>query len=122
MREKGALHKIQQKYESKGQVCPDQSGKPLGFASCFTAFLALLFGLCIGLGLFFIECLSKWTKWNIPILDAYGKIDIDKKPVILFDEKDRMIQKLRGQVAVLKRKVFRLSQERALAKPWFESS
>ena len=42
MREKGALKKILNKWESGGQVCPDMSGKPLGFASSFTAFLVLL--------------------------------------------------------------------------------
>ena len=39
---KGALKKILNKFESGAQVCPDMSGKPLGFASSFTAFLVLL--------------------------------------------------------------------------------
>ena len=44
LREKGALIQILNKYETGTQVCPDESGKPLGFESCFTAFLALLSG------------------------------------------------------------------------------
>ena len=44
MREKGALKQILNKYETNTQVCPDGSGKPLGFESCFTAFLVLLTG------------------------------------------------------------------------------
>ena len=44
MREKGVLKQILNKYETGTQVCPDESGKPLGFESCFTAFLALLSG------------------------------------------------------------------------------
>ena len=44
MREKGALKKILDKYKTKPQVCPDLSGKALGFESCFTAFLVLLSG------------------------------------------------------------------------------
>ena len=44
MREKGVLKQILNKYEIGTQVCPDESGKPLGFESCFTALLVLLSG------------------------------------------------------------------------------
>ena len=44
MREKGSLQQILKKYEIGTQFCPDDSGKPLGFESCFTAFLALIAG------------------------------------------------------------------------------
>ena len=44
LREKGILNQISNKYDTGAQVCPDESGKPLGFESCFTAFLALLAG------------------------------------------------------------------------------
>ena len=44
LREKGVLEQILIKYESGAQFCPDESGKPLGFESCFTAFLVLLLG------------------------------------------------------------------------------
>ena len=42
MREKGSLNQILKKYEAAPQVCPDSSGLPLGFDSCFTAFLLLI--------------------------------------------------------------------------------
>ena len=45
MKETGALKKILNKYETDTPVCPDGSGKPLGFESCFTAFLVLLSGI-----------------------------------------------------------------------------
>ena len=45
MREKGSLKQIIEKYETgTTQFCPDESGKPLGLESCFTAFLALIIG------------------------------------------------------------------------------
>lgn len=36
MRERGAMKNILEKYESRPQVCPDYSGRPLGFDNCFT--------------------------------------------------------------------------------------
>ena len=45
MKEKGSLKQILNKYETDTPVCPDGSGKPLGFESCFTAFLVLLSGI-----------------------------------------------------------------------------
>ena len=65
MREKGALKQILDKYETGTQVCPDESGKPLGFESCFTAFLALISGTiedkfsfaCI----YFLFLLKEWA-------------------------------------------------------------
>ena len=47
IKEKGALKQILNKYETDAPVCPDGSGKPLGFESCFTAFLVLLTGSII---------------------------------------------------------------------------
>ena len=44
MKEKGALKQIFNKYQKGNPVCPDQSGKALGFESCITAFLFLLSG------------------------------------------------------------------------------
>ena len=42
LREKGAKKQILEKYESRGQVCPDMSGKPLEINTSFTAFILLL--------------------------------------------------------------------------------
>ena len=71
MREKGALKQILNKYESEEQDCLDMSGQPLGFDSCFTAFLALIGGLMIGLILMILEFVSGHEK-SIPFLDSYG--------------------------------------------------
>ena len=49
MREKGSLKEILEKYEPPPQICPDASGLPLGFESCFTAFLVLIMGLLTGI-------------------------------------------------------------------------
>ena len=48
MREKGSLKQILEKYSAGPQICPDASGLPLGFDSCFTAFLILIGGFFIG--------------------------------------------------------------------------
>ena len=58
LNEKGSLKQILNKYESKEQDCLDMSGQPLGFDSCFTAFLALMGGLMIGLILMILEYVS----------------------------------------------------------------
>ncbi len=39
---------IKDRYRNDPQVCPDYSGKPLGFSQTFTAFLVLLGGLTVG--------------------------------------------------------------------------
>ena len=60
MREKGRLEKIMLDYEVADQVCPDLSGLPIGFDSCFTAFLVLLVGMAVGLISFCLECFSRF--------------------------------------------------------------
>ena len=70
MKEKGALDQIMKKYKSGAQNCPDMSGQPLGFDSCFLAFLALICGLMIGLILMGMECLSGQGK-SVLYLDFY---------------------------------------------------
>ena len=63
MREKGSLKQILNKYESGAQVCPDESGKSLGFESVFTAFLALLSGLVLGFILLILEYFPNWGNY-----------------------------------------------------------
>ncbi len=79
LRERGATKKILDDYEPREQVgrggtvcalgqdprcyvlvslikvCPDYSGKPLGFANCFTAFLVLILGLATAAALICLE-------------------------------------------------------------------
>ena len=69
MREKGTLKQILNKYQAAPQVCPDSSGLPLGFDSCFTAFLALIGGMATGLICFIVECGSKMCGLPSAILE-----------------------------------------------------
>ena len=55
MRERGTLEQIKKKYLASKQVCPDTSGQPLGFAKCYTAFIALVIGTCSGLIIMLME-------------------------------------------------------------------
>ena len=55
-KEKGAWDAIKSKYESRPQVCPNMSGMPIEFSSCFTAFLALIGGIFIAFIIMLIEC------------------------------------------------------------------
>ncbi len=54
LRESGSLKKVFNVVAGSPQ-CPDQSGSPIGFDSCLTAFLALLLGLLSGLILICFE-------------------------------------------------------------------
>ena len=55
MKEKGTFYKIANKYEPPPQICPDAGGLPLGFNSCFTAFLPFLCAITISLTILVIE-------------------------------------------------------------------
>ena len=58
MNEKGSMRQILAKYEPGAQICPDYSGKALGFDNCFTAFGALLAGMALALVLYALEMCS----------------------------------------------------------------
>ena len=73
MRENGKLGKILLEYEASPQVCPDSSGLPLGFESCFTAFLLLLAGMSMGLILFCLEFSSRICGTNFIFLEMYDR-------------------------------------------------
>jgi hypothetical protein len=59
------------------QVCPDYSGKALGFENCFTAFLCCFAGFGLALILFLIELGSKYSRYRVPFIDSYGKLDLN---------------------------------------------
>jgi hypothetical protein len=75
MKEKGSLKQIQVKYEPPPQICPDYSGKSLGFGSVFAAFGVLFLGVGIAMILFVIEKLTQafGMKWSI--FNSYGVVD-----------------------------------------------
>ena len=112
MREKGALKQILNKYESGAQVCPDESGKPLGFESVFTAFLALLSGLALGLVIYGLEHLQKWGNIQVPLIDTYDKLHLEKEDItslskfqmnVLLAQKNATILGLQNKVKTLQR-------------------
>ena len=55
MRERGTIKRIMEKYEKAPQICPDLTGQPLGYESCFTAFLVLIIGVLFGLTIMSLE-------------------------------------------------------------------
>lgn len=57
--EKGQWNAIINKYKVQPQVCPDMSGQPIEFSNCFTAFLALIFGLLAALIILLLEFLVR---------------------------------------------------------------
>ena len=60
--EKGQWDAIENRYKANPQVCLDMSGMPIEFANCFTAFLAWISGLFLGLLLLLFENLFKPLK------------------------------------------------------------
>ena len=101
----------------------------MGFASSFTAFLVLLGGICLGIMLFVIECISKHTKLDIPLLDIY-----DRKDNIELDEldpnnwnnilmkKNDTIHHQEIHIKLLKKKIYTLTKhkiEQSSQKPWY---
>ena len=104
MQEKGALKQIKEKYGSRSQVCPDYSGKPLGFDSCFTAFCALMTGMVIGFATWLFEIqtsgssMSSWKSYP-PVLSMQN-VDVKdfQKECI---EQQKTIDRLQKQVDYL---------------------
>ena len=120
MREKGALKKILKKWESPGQACPDMSGQPLGFESCFTAFLALLIGLTFGMILIMMEFISDKTELYLPGLEAYDRkdnVDLDLEErqdyEMTIHKKNLQIIKLEQQIKEMRMKVKKYSELKA---------
>ncbi len=68
---------ILDQYSSGPQVCPDYSGKALGFNSCFTAFLCFLVGIFFCILLFLMEMWARITQSSFlnDILTYYNKHD-----------------------------------------------
>ncbi|XP_059085839.1 glutamate receptor ionotropic, kainate 5-like [Tigriopus californicus] len=90
LRERGTTKKILEKYDSRPQVCPDYSGKPLGLNNCFTAFVCLILGLLVGLALLVIEksaqLISDFTGLSFNWLYSYGKMDPLKEDQVIMED------------------------------------
>ena len=72
MKEKGSIDQIIEKYAPAPQICPDLTGKALGFNSCISAFLVLIGGAAAGLILLAIEYVSKKSASNWAWLEWYS--------------------------------------------------
>jgi hypothetical protein len=107
MKEKGSLKQIQVKYDPSPQICPDYSGKSLGFGSAFAAFGVLCFGFGMALILFGIEKITQvfGMKWSV--FDIYGVVDHQDESIenysIAFLSKN-------NEIALLKEKLSRLKK------------
>ena len=108
MKEKGSLKQIQVKYEPPPQICPDYSGKSLGFNSVFSAFGVLFSGVGIALILFGLEKLTQsfGMKWSI--FNSYGVVDHHDK----FYENDKMalLESKNNKIAFLKQEIIMLKK------------
>ena len=66
MIEKGSFEKHYQQFQPHPQVCPDSAGKPLGFNSTLTGFLAYAAGLILGLIILIFEYQLDKIQGNSP--------------------------------------------------------
>ncbi len=58
-KEEGQWDAIMKKYSTSAPICPDLSGKPIEWPNCFTAFVALSFGMGVGMLVLVLEILKK---------------------------------------------------------------
>ena len=108
MKEKGSLKQIQVKYEPPPQICPDYSGKSLGFGSVFAAFGVLFFGVGIAMTLFGIEKITQVLGMRWSIFNSYGVVDHPDEfneidTAALLASKTNEILLLKKQMLVLKK-------------------
>ena len=108
MKEKGSLKHIQVKYEPPPQICPDYSGKSLGFGSVFAAFGVLFFGVGIAMTLFGIEKITQVFGIRWSIFNSYGVVDHPDEfneidTAALLASKSNEILLLKKQMLVLKK-------------------
>lgn len=103
------MSQIVDKYiATSGQQCEDLSGAALGYANCFTAFLALIFGGVLSLIVFFAE-LARERAVQLGILRLemssnkleddfriYDHLSKEQMKMILID-KDKSIKRLIGK-------------------------
>ena len=75
--EKGQWDAIKNRYEAQSQVCLEMSGMPIEFVNCFTAFLAWISGLFLGLILLLFENLFKPLKQPFERSDRITTTKVD---------------------------------------------
>ena len=80
MDEKGISKQILEKYEYPTPNCPDLSGQPLDFNSCFTGFFPLLAGGLLGIIMFVIEIVV-YKSFGVDISKFYENVAADANAV-----------------------------------------
>ena len=110
IKEKGNVEQILRKYEPPPQICPNYSGKSLGFSSVFAAFGVLFSGVGIALILFGLEKLTQsfGMKWSI--FNSYGVIDLpagfyENDKMALLESKNNEIILLKQEILMLKKHI-----------------
>ena len=83
------------------------SGEPLSFGNCFTAFLCVIAGVCVGAFLLILEMLSTFIGVGNAVFGSYGvnssgmsaRVRTAKK---LMDHKDGLIREMAGEIKTLR--------------------
>ena len=110
LQEKGAIDKILKEYGSKPQICPDYNGLPLGFDTCVSAFLVLIFGMAFGAFLFVLEwiakCFQHVAELEEPTQDFVEEVsEEDKKQTIKIRKLQMKIDLLRMRKSQILRQI-----------------
>ena len=72
----GIVKRNKDQFKSQPQVCPDETGKPLGFRNCISAFLVMIFGVLLALVLLCFENLYKLSGWPLPEIFKEQPIEV----------------------------------------------
>ena len=83
------------------------SGEPLSFGNCFTAFLCVIAGVCVGAFLLILEVLSRAIGVGNSVFGSYGvdssgmsaRVRTAKK---LMDHKDGLIREMAAEIKTLR--------------------
>ena len=110
IKEKGNVEQILRKYEPPPQICPNYSGKSLGFSSVFAAFGVLFSGVGIALILFGLEKLTQSFGMRWSIFNSYGVVDHPDE----FYENDAMelLESKNNEIVLLKQEILTLKQQK----------
>ena len=108
IKEKGNVEQILRKYEPPPQICPNYSGKSLGFSSVFAAFGVLFSGVGIALILFGLEKLTQSFGMRWSIFNSYGVVDhpdefYENDKLALIESRNNEIFLLKQEIIMLKR-------------------
>ena len=79
LRETGALERIHKAYEPAPQVCPNLTGKALGFKNCFGAFLVMIVGVGSAILLLVLESFMKKKTRMVTVMSANQSNSIEEQ-------------------------------------------